>query len=82
MAELKSRHLFDIDIEIDPPQQIGATPFGLRRIVTLAGGWFSGERLRGVVPPGVGILSPHRDVLQDRLRRLRLAQPHRHRGDG
>ncbi len=52
--ELKSRHLFDIDITIDPPQNIGATPFGGRRIVTLAGGTFEGERLRGTVLPGGG----------------------------
>ncbi|MDP6351237.1 MAG: DUF3237 domain-containing protein [Alphaproteobacteria bacterium] len=52
--ELKSRHLFDIDIVIDPPQAIGTTPFGDRRIVTLAGGTFEGERLRGQVLPGGG----------------------------
>ncbi len=52
--ELKSRHLFDIDITIDPPQNFGATPFGGRRIVTLAGGTFEGERLRGTVLPGGG----------------------------
>lgn len=54
MSELKSRHLFDIDITIEPPQVLGATPFGDRRIVLLRGGTFEGERLKGVVLPGGG----------------------------
>ena len=52
MSELKSRHLFDVDITIDPPRVLGPTPLGDRRIVRVTGGAFTGERLNGVVLDG------------------------------
>jgi hypothetical protein len=49
MKELRSRHLLTIAIELDPILNLGATPFGQRRIVPVSGGRFSGDRLRGEV---------------------------------
>lgn len=54
MSELKSRHLFDIVIELHPIQTLGATPAGERRIIPVSGGHFSGERLRGEILPHAG----------------------------
>lgn len=49
MKELRSRHLLTIAIELAPILNLGATPFGQRRIVPVSGGRFSGDRLRGEV---------------------------------
>ena len=54
MTELKSRHLFQISIELHPILDLGMTPMGERRIVPVAGGHFSGERLRGEILPHTG----------------------------
>ena len=51
MSELKSTPLFDISITVDPPQDLGATPLGMRRIVPVTGGSFKGERVSGIVMP-------------------------------
>ena len=39
-------------IALAPPQELGEAPLGRRRIVPIAGGSFSGGRLRGRVLPG------------------------------
>src|SRR5260370_36039134 len=49
MSELKSKHLFDLTIQLHPIIEVGATPAGERRIVPVSGGQFTGERLRGEV---------------------------------
>ena len=49
MSELKSKHLFDLTIQLHPIIELGATPAGERRIVPVSGGQFTGERLRGEV---------------------------------
>jgi len=54
MNELRSRPLFDLVMSLNPPQQIGATPLGKRRIFTVTSGTFQGDRLRGVVLPQSG----------------------------
>jgi hypothetical protein len=46
---IESRPLFTLHIRLHPVQDIGATPHGRRRIVPVAGGEFSGDRLRGTV---------------------------------
>ena len=51
MNALRSRPLFDIALSLHPPQELGATPLGKRRIVPVAGGSFKGERLSGIVLP-------------------------------
>jgi len=54
MHELKSRHLFDLSIELLPILDLGATPAGYRRVVPVAGGRFRGERLSGEILPSTG----------------------------
>ena len=51
---IASRPLFVLQIRLHPVQEVGATPHGRRRIVPVAGGEFSGDRLRGTVLPHAG----------------------------
>jgi len=51
MPELKSRHLFTITMKLPPTLELGDTPAGNRRIFTVSGGQFAGDRLRGEVLP-------------------------------
>jgi hypothetical protein len=51
---LRSRPLFVLDAELDAPQLQAATPYGQRKIVTVRGGRFDGDRLRGRVLPAGG----------------------------
>ncbi len=44
--------LFRAEITLAPPQELGDTPLGRRRIIGITGGRFSGERLSGRVLPG------------------------------
>lgn len=46
------QHLFRAEISLAPPQELGETPQGRRRIIGITGGRFSGERLSGRVLPG------------------------------
>lgn len=52
MAELRTAHLFTLSLAVGGMQAIGATPAGTRRIGLVAGGSFTGERLRGTVLSG------------------------------
>ncbi|HET6182837.1 MAG TPA: DUF3237 domain-containing protein [Acetobacteraceae bacterium] len=52
MAEIRTRHLFTMRLQVGGMQAIGATPLGDRRIGLVSGGTFEGERLRGIVLPG------------------------------
>ncbi len=54
MPELKSEFLFEIELTVAAPQEVGATPFGTRRIVSVTGGHFSGPLLNGTVEPAPG----------------------------
>ena len=49
--ELKSSHLFTITEKLSPILEVGDTPAGGRRVFTLSGGQFAGDRLRGEVLP-------------------------------
>jgi len=49
---LKLQALFKADIELAPALELGAGPLGRRRIITITGGRFFGERLSGRVHPG------------------------------
>jgi hypothetical protein len=44
--------LFEIEITLAAPLELGETPQGRRRIIGITGGRFSGERLSGRVLPG------------------------------
>ena len=54
MTEVKSRHLFTIIMKLPPTLELGDTPAGKRRIFTVSGGQFTGDRLRGEVLPQAG----------------------------
>jgi hypothetical protein len=54
MTELKSRHLFTITMQLPPILELGDTPAGTRRVFTVSGGEFTGDRLRGEVLPQAG----------------------------
>ena len=54
MSELKSEFLFEIELNVGAPRDVGDTPSGFRRIVAVTGGRFAGPRLRGVVEPSPG----------------------------
>jgi hypothetical protein len=49
---LKFRPLLRAEITLAPPQELGESPLGRRRIIGITGGRFSGERLSGRVLPG------------------------------
>jgi len=49
---LELRPLFQADITLAAPQELGASPLGRRRIINITGGAFRGERLSGKVLPG------------------------------
>jgi hypothetical protein len=46
---IQTRPLFEIQLQVPSIVDIGATPLGRRRIATVTGGEFHGERLRGSV---------------------------------
>jgi Protein of unknown function (DUF3237) len=51
---IQTRPVFTLTLNVPTIQDLGATPYGVRKIATVAGGSFDGERLRGTVvaPPG------------------------------
>jgi hypothetical protein len=49
---LNLQPLFRAEITLGPPQELGETPQGRRRIIPITGGRVSGERLSGRVLPG------------------------------
>jgi hypothetical protein len=54
MPELKSRHLFRLTMQLPPVLELGDTPVGNRRVFTVSGGRFAGDRLRGEVLTAAG----------------------------
>jgi Protein of unknown function (DUF3237) len=54
MAGLKTELLFEISVNMEPPQVVGATPNGDRRVRLITGGRFAGPQLQGEVLPGGG----------------------------
>lgn len=51
MPEIVTEFLVRLDIRGGPPNELGQTPYGRRRIVPVAGGTFSGPRLKGEILP-------------------------------
>jgi len=54
MSDIQSEFLFEIDLQVTPPQALGVTPLGDRRIVTVTSGTFEGPKLKGNVVPNSG----------------------------
>jgi hypothetical protein len=53
-AEIKTTHLFDIAVDLEPRRDFGSGPLGRRVLFGSAGGSFTGTRLRGEVLAGGG----------------------------
>lgn len=53
-AAPRTRHLFDIAVDLDPRLDFGGGPIGRRVLFGAAGGSFTGERVRGRVLPTGG----------------------------
>jgi hypothetical protein len=51
---ITGEHLFDAELNLAPPESIGATPLGARTIFIVTGGTFAGPRLRGTFHAGGG----------------------------
>jgi hypothetical protein len=49
---MNSRLLMTLQVEVAPPERIGAVPHGTRAIAAITGGRFEGPKLRGTVVPG------------------------------
>ena len=49
---MKLEPLLRAEITLAPPQELGDTPHGRRRVIAITGGSFRGERLSGRVLPG------------------------------
>src|SRR3989304_8419978 len=54
MDEPRFQHLYDMRVELEPPQIIGQTPQGNRQIFYVRSGTFEGPRLKGELLPGGG----------------------------
>jgi hypothetical protein len=52
--EIKTMHLFDMAVDLNPRLDIGPGPLGRRVLFGSAGGTFKGPRVRGEVLPGGG----------------------------
>jgi hypothetical protein len=49
---LRSQFVFEARITVDKPLVVGQGPYGLRRVVPISGGSFSGPAIKGTVLPG------------------------------
>lgn len=45
-------HLATLNVQVGPPEEVGDTPFGRRRIIPLLGGTVSGLKIHGRILPG------------------------------
>lgn len=52
LPEPRFEFLFGMSLEVEKPDQVGATHVGNRRVVGVSGGAFEGPRLKGRVLPG------------------------------
>jgi hypothetical protein len=63
------RHVYRLDVQLEPPVDIGSTPLGHRRVVAYAGGRAEGDGFRATVLSGSGadwqILRPDGSAVAD-----------------
>lgn len=63
---IQTRPLFEITLTVPKIEDLGATPYGIRKIATVTAGTFAGERIRGTVlssPAGDWLLLRNDGVL-------------------
>ena len=51
---IATRHLFELTLTVPEIVDLGKTPLGIRKIATVTGGRFEGDRIRGDVMPSPG----------------------------
>jgi hypothetical protein len=49
IPNIELKHLYRLEATLDTKMDIGTGPYCFRRCVTIAGGTFEGDRLKGVV---------------------------------
>jgi hypothetical protein len=54
MTPLRTELLYEVSVDLEQPQNVGATPHGNRQIFYVKGGTFEGPKLKGEVLPGGG----------------------------
>lgn len=54
MQPVRTEFLFRADLEVPGIADLGATPFGTRRIARVSGGTFEGPKIRGTIRDGGG----------------------------
>lgn len=54
MSEVETEFLFEMEVDLEPPQMVGQTPHGNRMIFYVKGGTFQGPKVKGEVLPGGG----------------------------
>jgi hypothetical protein len=69
LPQPRLRHVYRLDVELEPPVDIGLTPLGHRRVVAFAGGRAEGDGFRAALLPGSGadwqILRPDGSAVAD-----------------
>jgi Protein of unknown function (DUF3237) len=63
---IQTRPLFEITLTVPKIEDLGATPYGIRKIATVTAGTFTGDRIRGTVlssPAGDWLLLRNDGVL-------------------
>jgi hypothetical protein len=53
-SEPKLEHLYDMHVDLEAPQVVGATPLGMRQIFVVKGGTVEGPHIKGKMLPGGG----------------------------
>lgn len=48
----KLEFIFEARVTLDPPQELGVTTYGKRRIIPITGGTFEGPGIKGTILPG------------------------------
>lgn len=52
IPEPQFEFVFEATVTLDPPQELGITTYGKRRIIPINGGHFEGSNIKGTVAPG------------------------------
>lgn len=52
LSEPSLELIFEAKVTLDPPQELGTTIYGRRRIIPINGGTFEGASMKGIILPG------------------------------
>lgn len=52
LADPHLEFAFEATVTLDPPQELGVTTYGKRRIINITGGKFEGPHIKGTILPG------------------------------